>query len=160
MEYIVRPFQQPASQGSILIPSTPSTTTDKAVLKWGAKATMPAVAPSGATITCCVNNQLEQTREYEDVQIQDQNNSSNSITVRRAKTLNLNQTHKNSCQDAWDQVAPDISSVFTSTVDANGNTIDGPADLMNLFQPDVTNPSEQCKVTIKLNNNTVAANPS
>lgn len=160
MEFIVRPFQQPASQGNTLIPSTPSTTTDKAVLKWGAKATMPGVVPSGATITCCVNNQLEQSRDYEDVQIQDQNNSSNSITVRRAKTLNLNQKHQNSCQDAWDQVAPDISSMFTSTQDANGNMITGAADFVNLFQPLGTSPPEQCKVTIKLNNNTVAASAS
>ena len=160
MEYIVRPFQQAQSQGGILIPSTPSTTTDKAVLTWGAKATMPAATPTGASITCCVNNQLEQSRDYEDVQIQDQNNSSNSITVRRAKTLNLQQKHQNSCQDAWDQVAPDISSMFTSTVDANGNTIEGAADFVNLFQPAGSTPPEQCKVTLKLNNNTVAASAS
>jgi hypothetical protein len=50
--------------------------------------------------------------------------------------------------------------MFTSTQDANGNTITGAADFVNLFQPIGTSPPEQCKVTLKLNNNTVAANPS
>lgn len=43
LEYIVRPFQAPDSHGKIVIPSTPTASTDTAVLTWGGESDLPDV---------------------------------------------------------------------------------------------------------------------
>ena len=43
LEYIVRPFQAPNAHGTIIIPSTPTPSTETAILTWGGEATLPEV---------------------------------------------------------------------------------------------------------------------
>lgn len=144
LEYIVRPFVSPAPQSNLLIPSSPSTTTEKAVLTWGANGTLPT--PKGLSVKneCCNNSNDEFSRDWEDVNVHSQTDPSNFITVRRTKALSLHQkTDKSKCDDGWDQ------SFF-----ANDSLFNGPDDFG--FGDSTQNGKDSCKGTYKLNNNTVA----
>jgi hypothetical protein len=103
-EYLVRPYQSPRSQGSVVIPSTPSAPTEKAVLTWGASATLPVQAKGISFNTaCCKEKSDEQSRETDIIRIENPNDSSQYMVVERAKKLLLNKEEKNQCGDNWDQ---------------------------------------------------------
>jgi hypothetical protein len=102
-EYLVRPYQSPRSQGSVVIPSTPSAPTEKAVLKWGASATLPVTAKGISFNTaCCKEQSDEQSRESDRQQIMGQDGVS-YVWVERPKQLKLNKKEQNNCGDNWDQ---------------------------------------------------------
>jgi hypothetical protein len=103
-EYLVRPYQSPRSQGSVVIPSTPSAPTEKAVLTWGASATLPITAKGISFNTaCCKEQSDEQSRLTDIIRIENPDDSSQYIVVARAKQLLLNKEEKNNCGDNWDQ---------------------------------------------------------
>jgi hypothetical protein len=103
-EYLVRPYQSPRSQGSVVIPSTPSAPTEKAVLTWGASATVPIQAKGiNFNTACCKEESDEQSRETENVRIENPDDSSQYIMVARSKSLKLNKHENNNCGDSWDQ---------------------------------------------------------
>ena len=98
LEYVVRPFSSPGALGSTLIPSNPGLTVERAILKWGAQATMPAAKSSGVNVVCCNEGLNEQSRQTETVKISNPNDSSQFIMVKRAKSLSLKKTEdKNGC---------------------------------------------------------------
>lgn len=146
LEYIVRPFGNRDPFGRIQIPSTPRTTTDKAVLTWGAKATMPQVKPSGLTIECCHEDNDEFDRTTDDVRIENPDDSSQFVMVKRATKLSLHKTHDASQCDNWGMVSVSAGSTHTSLFSDP------------LFGPSQSNQQEKCKVTFTLKNNT--ASPS
>jgi hypothetical protein len=91
LEYLVRPYQSPRSQGSVVIPSTPSAPTEKAVLTWGASATLPIQAKGFSINTaCCKEKSDEQSRETDIIRIENPDDSSQYMVVARAKKLLLN----------------------------------------------------------------------
>jgi ribosomal protein L24 len=105
-EYLVRPYQSPRSQGSVVIPSTPSAPSEKAVLKWGASATLPIQAKGiNFNTACCKEQSDEQSRETEIVRIENPTDPSNYMLVERSKKLLLNKEEKNQCGDNWDQLS-------------------------------------------------------
>lgn len=146
LEYIVRPFQAPANTGQIIIPSTPSTTTDQAVLTWGAKATMPGIVPTGINVVCCKEQNDELSRQTEKVNVTSSQDPSNFITVERSKQLSLDKKEDNKCGDDWDSfsgVGAAISSAFSTLDAAIGPSLDVP---------------QKCSVVFNLNNGKTGGN--
>jgi hypothetical protein len=96
-EYIVRPYQQPGSLGTTVIPATPKGTRERAHLVWGGKGTMPSVKllnPSTKVITC--KEQLsEEERESDTIRITQDGKPENYVDVARARTVKLDKTEQN-----------------------------------------------------------------
>jgi hypothetical protein len=103
LEYVVRPYTTPDVHGSIIIPSTPRGSRERATLTWGSGS--PASVPTPVEVTesvsfelvCCKENLSEQSRETEDVQIFDSSGGSTYITVERPKSIRLKKKDKNNC---------------------------------------------------------------
>lgn len=93
LEYIVRPFQQPNAHGTIIIPATPTESTETAVITWGGEATLPAVQfiELGFNTKKGREDFVEQTRDSEVVRITG-NDPDNWIDVQRSKKLYLDKT--------------------------------------------------------------------
>src|SRR5215831_17073015 len=90
LEYIVRPFQSPGSQGAVIIPSTPSPTNERATLTWGAKAAVPAVTQGVGFAGCCKESADESNQQYEPVTINNENTANGgSISFRRAHAFDF-----------------------------------------------------------------------
>jgi hypothetical protein len=147
LEYVVRPFVSPAPQSSTLIPSSPSTTTEKATLSWGAEIAVNLPSPQGLSVktVCDKTNQNEITRNWEDVNIHSQDNPDNFITVRRTKSLGFHEINHDQCNDGWDQVS-DVAHGTTAAL----NDID--TNFGGSTLPSVT----QRQISVNLSNNTVA----
>jgi hypothetical protein len=139
LEYVVRPFQSPGAHGSIVIPSTPSGSRERATLQWSADATLPATAFSGVDFHCCKEDGAELKRDTETVRIYG-NDPENWIDVARSNKLYMNkQTDKSGCFD-------DPKSSFQ---DPGGFLQSGFSDT-----PGASSSKEKCDVTLSLNNNT------
>jgi hypothetical protein len=147
LEYVVRPFQSPGSQGTTIIPSTPSRPSDKAILTWGASAVMPPVKGINFQVVCCKEESDEKSRESDRLQIMGNDNES-YIWVQRASQLKLNKSEKNSCGDDWDQ----FSGIG---LEITGALAEFAADIHSGTAAGDANPT-QCEQTWKLNNNTTA----
>jgi hypothetical protein len=63
LEYAVRPYQTPNSQGKIIIPSTPSATTDRATITWTGKGANLPKPTGGIGVTCCSEQLNEDLRQ-------------------------------------------------------------------------------------------------
>jgi hypothetical protein len=116
LEYVVRPYQTPGPHGTILIPSTPKNTRERATLTWGAKTEMP-VPDTGVNVTCCSEGLKEKTRSAKRIRVyqNDDENSPNWVDVERPETMSLNKKEKNDCISDWEQisgVAQAISGTF------------------------------------------------
>lgn len=108
LEYVVRPYQTPNAHGQIIIPSTPSSSRERATLTWGAKATMPSVGQGiSFEVVCCKENLDEQKRTTSRQRVYQNNDSTspNWVDWDRAETVNLNKKEQNSCGDDWDQIS-------------------------------------------------------
>jgi len=103
LEYIVRPFQSPASLGAVIIPSTPSPTNERATLTWGAKAAVPAVTTGVGFAGCCQESADESNIQYEPVSVTNLGPDGGSVSFRRANAFDFDKTTKNECAGDWDQ---------------------------------------------------------
>jgi hypothetical protein len=149
LEYAVRPYQTPNSQGKIIIPSTPGSTTQRATITWGAKnSSIPKAG--GFNVQCCSEHLDELERQGETVRITDPNPDSTDasyIDVFRSNQLKLNKkANNNPCDSPLDQY---LGAEFG--LDDTGDTT---IDLGWAGTPDA---GDQCGVSWKLNNNTAAA---
>lgn len=144
LEYAVRPYQTPNSQGKIIIPSTPSATAERATLTWGAQATMPTPTATGG-VTCCSDVLDEQSRTGEVVRIYGDaaDGDQSYVDVFRSNTLKLSKKSADQCQGLFDQY---LSVEFAPFEDPN-------------WQPDTGGEmgDSNCTAQWKLNNNTAAA---
>lgn len=106
LEYVVRPYQSPASHGGIIIPSTPTGSRQKATLTWGASTTLP-IPSTGVNVTCCSEGLKEKDRTSKKIRVfqNDDPSSTNYVDVERPETMNLSKTDKNDCISDWDQVS-------------------------------------------------------
>ena len=92
-EYLVRPFQAPGSLGSVVIPSTPTGTQERAHLTWSGKGTMPEVRLTGVDFTTQKSPKqeaLEEKRRASKIQrIEQEGKPENYVDVARAETVDL-----------------------------------------------------------------------
>lgn len=145
LEYIVRPFQAPNAHGTIIIPSTPTPSTETAILTWGGEATLPEVKFIELGFNTKKNREdfVEQNRDAETVRIMGQSPDDDSpsyIDVARSNKLYLD---KHTSQDMNASDAGQTSYVAPGVIPA-GVTAD------HVFTGDT-------KATIELKNNTAAA---
>lgn len=117
LEYLVRPYQSPGTQGAIIIASTPRGTREIARATWGAKATMPPVEATDnqTNVTCCGEQLTEQTRKSDTVRITQPGKPENYIDVARAREVRLKKKTKDKCAGDWAQmsyVAASIDAIF------------------------------------------------
>lgn len=146
LEYAVRPYQTPNSQGKVKIPATRGTTTARATITWGAKnSSIPSPATT-VNVQCCSDQLDELQREGETVRITQPDNPDNYVDVFRSKKLTLNKKSADNCQTPLDQY---LGAEF-----GLGATGDENIDLG--FAGDVPD-STNCGQTWNLNNNTAAA---
>lgn len=149
LEYAVRPYQTPNSQGKIIIPSTPGSSSQRATITWGAKNSAIPSANKGFNVQCC-NEQLDEVeRQGETVQIPVSQSEVDTgyVEVFRSNQLKLKKkANNNPCDSPLDQY---LGAEFG--LDDTGDTT---IDLGWAGTPD---PSDQCNVGWKLNNNTAAA---
>jgi hypothetical protein len=133
IEYFIRPFQSPGSHGTIIIPSTPKATREKAVLTWGATSTMPEVVPDVTNFNtkCCAEGLKEDSRESDIVRIEQPGKPENYVDVARARNVSLKKREKNSCggplqaeiDSFWGQLFQDMDDAFRplGTSDTDGH---------------------------------------
>lgn len=146
LEYIVRPFQAPNAHGTIIIPSTPTPSTETAILTWGGEATLPEVQyiETGFNTKQGREDFTEKQRDAETVRIMGQDPDDNSpsyIDVSRGNKLYLDKETGRMVQ---------ADSPGQSDYVANTDVEDE-----EFFTP-LPAPTKS-KATMKLNNNTSAA---
>jgi hypothetical protein len=149
LEYAVRPFTTPNSQGKIIIPSTPGATTARATITWGATGLIPNAQPQGFNVQCCNYKveEIERQGEIAQIPIKQEDIDQGHTSVFRSNTLKHKQTQSNKCDSPLDQM---LGLEFG--LDDSGDTS---IDLGWAGTPDKDD--EACGVTWKLNNNTTAA---
>jgi hypothetical protein len=118
LEYVVRPYQSPNANGTIIIPSTPSGSREQATLKWGTQCTIPEVSGENFQVVCCKDQLTELDRNSERIRVYQNGDptSDNWVDLMRAKTMDLKKNEKNSCGDNWDDisgVAQQIDSILS-----------------------------------------------
>jgi hypothetical protein len=104
LEYVVRPYQTPGAHGSLIIPSRPTATRERATMTWGAPGTMPEVTEVdsegiGFEVVCCNEqlNERDRTSETKRIFQRGDTSSENWVDVQRPKTLRLKKRDKNTC---------------------------------------------------------------
>jgi hypothetical protein len=122
IEFFVRPFQSPGSFGTIIIPSRPSGTHEKAMLTWGAKSKMPEMVPTSTNLNvkCCGEALKEASRDSDIVRITQPGKPENYVDVARARNVKLKKREKNACGGAfqaelnafWGSVFSEIDAAF------------------------------------------------
>lgn len=111
LEQIIRPYQSPDAHGTIVIPSTPTGTSERATLTWGAKATMPPVnAGENFSVQCCNENLTEKGRTNQQVRITGPDGES-YVDVQRPSQVTLNKKEKNDCDGGWSQMSGAAAAV-------------------------------------------------
>jgi hypothetical protein len=150
LEYAVRPYQTPNSQGKIIIPSTPGSSSQRATITWGAKNSAIPQANKGFNVVCCSEQLDEVEREGEVVQIpitQAQVDQGH-MEVFRANKLKHNKKSNDShpCDSPLDQY---LGAEFG--LDDTGDTH------IDLGWAGTVDEDSKCHVTWALNNNTAAA---
>jgi len=118
LEQIIRPYQSPAAHGTIVIPSSPTATGERATLTWGAKATMPPVnAGENFTVQCCDEQLSEKDRTNERKRITGPDGES-YVDVDRPLTLKLIKKEKNSCDGTWSQMGGGAAAAVSAALAA------------------------------------------
>lgn len=108
LEYAIRPYQTPNSQGKIIIPSTPGATTARATITWGAKnSVMPKAQVYGGG-TCCGEKNVEQKRDGDVIRIfgnDDPGDGSGPsyVDVFRTNDMWLGKSSASTCDGQFDQ---------------------------------------------------------
>jgi hypothetical protein len=151
LEYAVRPYQTPNSQGKIIIPSTPGSSTQRATITWGAKNSAVPQANKGFNVVCCSEQLEELERQGETVQIPitQQQVDVGHMEVFRSNQLKLKKKSNDSshpCDSPLDQY---LGAEFG--LDDTGDTH------IDLGWVGTVDAADQCGVSWKLNNNTTGA---
>jgi hypothetical protein len=105
LEYVVRPYTTPNAHGSIIIPSTPRGTRERATLTWGKDSAITTPTPVEVSdavnfeVVCCKEglNELDRKSDSERVYQNGDVNSSNWVDLERPKKMRLKKKEKNSC---------------------------------------------------------------
>jgi len=143
LEYIVRPFQAPNAHGTIVIPSTPTESTETAILTWGGESTLPEVQYTEVGFVTKKQREdfTEKKRDTERVRITG-NDPENYIDVDRSKKLYLDK--KTSDDDGEVDPSDDGYTYYVG--------------VETWYPPGViaTPAKNQTKATMTLNNNTAA----
>lgn len=149
LEYAVRPYQTPNSQGKIIIPSTPGKATQRATITWGAKNSQVPKADTGFNVQCCNEQLQEMTREYEIAQIpvSQAQVDQGYVEVARSKVVTLHKKMNNNPCDSPLDTYLGAEFGLDDTGDMN----------IDLGWAGTVDKDEQCGVKWALNNNTVAA---
>jgi len=149
LEYIIRPFQSPASQGAAIIPSTPQPSNERATLTWGAKAAVPAVTTGVGFAGCCKETNNEIGRDTDQVKIHSSENPDDYVIVDRAKRLQWEKRTADECAGNWDQfsgIGLEISQALNQfAADIHSGSAAPAGD------------SGTCTATLNLGANTIAA---
>jgi len=146
-EYAVRPFQTPGAQGRIVVPSALSGFDQRATITWGNKTSLDSAGDKGISVTthwpdfgegCCTEVSEQKSNEMDAIRIDNEGTNGGSVTVQRARELNLDKTHDNRCGDmaTWYNVQMNASD---ASVMKNYATL---AAQMGVRTPTV----EKCKV--------------
>ena len=148
LEYAVRPYQTPNSQGKIIIPSTPGATNQRATITWGSQASNVPQPELGKdfTVICCSEELREVNRLGEYVRIYNKDDHDQFVDVFRARKLFHTKPKNNPCDSPLDQA---LGQSF-GLDDGGDMTID-------LGFAGTVLPEDKCKVTWNLNNNTTGA---
>jgi hypothetical protein len=124
LEYAVRPFTTPNAQGTVIIPSTPRGSRQKATLKWGVPVTIPPVQTGvNFNVVCCKDNLTEKDRKVEPLRVYQggDQKSPNYIDWERPLSMNLDKKESNTCGDNWEDiswVAQEVSADLAAFSDA------------------------------------------
>jgi hypothetical protein len=150
LEYAVRPYQTPNSQGKIIIPSTPGSSSQRATITWGAKNSAIPQANKGFNVVCCSEKLNEIERQGEWVKIEQDGEPENFVWVFRAYQLKHTKKSNDShpCDSPLDQY---LGAEFG--LDDTGDTH------IDLGWAGTEDPDTHCAVTWELNNNTVGGTP-
>jgi hypothetical protein len=150
LEYAVRPYQTPNSQGKIIIPATPGSSSQRATITWSAKNSSLPQANKGFNVQCCSEqlNEIERQGETVQIPISQQQIDDGHMEVFRSNKLKLNKKSNDShpCDSPLDQY---LGAEFG--LDDTGDTS---IDLGWAGTPDA---DSQCQTTWALNNNTTGA---
>lgn len=117
LEYVVRPYQSPNANGAIIIPSTPTLSTERATLTWGGSGSGQATITNDGpnwNVTCCDENLKEDVRQEQPIRVyQDgDTNSSNYVDVARPTKMRMGKNDQKNCgEDAWLQMSFAAASV-------------------------------------------------
>jgi hypothetical protein len=122
LEYVIRPFTTPGPHGTILIPSTPSGSRERATLTWGAAADMPTRSEIGGVdfeVVCCKEGLTENDRKTETIRVfqtlpDGTISTTNWIDYERPISMRLKKTDQNKCGDDWSQLSGVAQSVNTA----------------------------------------------
>lgn len=108
LEYAIRPYQTPNSQGKIIIPSTPGATTARATITWGAKNSVMPKAQTVGTAGCCGERNIEKTRDGDVVRIYGNDDPGDGsgpsyVDVFRTNDMWLGKEQASTCDGPFDQ---------------------------------------------------------
>jgi hypothetical protein len=145
LEYIVRPFQQPNSHGTIIIHSTPKESAETAILTWSGEGDLPDTVfyERGFNTRKHREDYDELNRDTETVRIQGTSDDSGNVyvDVQRANKVYFDKFMSGKGQDAGQAgQAYTVNPRFVTTTPGISTS--------NAADPD------KIKATMKLNNNT------
>jgi hypothetical protein len=151
LEYAVRPYQTPNSQGKIIIPATPGSSSQRATITWSAKNSSLPQANKGFNVQCCSEqlNELARTGEIAQIPISQEQQDKGYVEVFRSKQLKLNKKSNDGshpCDSPLDQY---LGAEFG--LDDTGDTS------IDLGWAGTEDASSHCGVVWSLNNNTAAS---
>ena len=154
-EYFIRPFQTPDAHGRIIVPSTPSASTERATITWGGSApgTVPTPKQSGVNVECCNETLTESSRTGNTVRINASGDEDSYINVHRATEVKLRKKEKNNCEGTLEKISwvnAEVKSYFADLA-ADIHSSDA------AFAPFGIDDSGECRQTLKLQPNTTAA---
>jgi len=119
-EYLVRPYQTPASHGRIVLPAAPSSRAS-ATITWGAKVTVSDVVPerTGINVECCSERLAEVSRKTDTIKISGEAPfaTENYLLVERATQVKLKKTGENKCGSQLDQMSGVASGIKQAFAD-------------------------------------------
>jgi hypothetical protein len=148
-EYLVRPYQSPSSQGSVIIPSTPTAPSEKATLTWGATAPMPPFQGVNFTVVACQEQSDEQSRKTDRLQIMGQDGES-YVWVERTHQATLFKAEK--VQSEGPPGSVNYDQYAGSKFDTSGDL----APFANDIGSAAGGNTKKCVQTWNLKNNTTA----
>jgi hypothetical protein len=150
LEYAVRPYQTPGSQGKIIIPSTPGSSSQRATITWSGQSSV-TTQNKGFNVVCCSEqlDEIERQGETVKIPISQEQVDQGHMEVFRANELKLKKKSNDSshpCDSPLDQM---LGAEFG--LDDTGDTT---IDLGWAGTPDAE--TDQCQARWRLNNNTTA----
>jgi hypothetical protein len=146
-EELVRPFQRPVviSLGNRIPVTIVKVTGGVSEIRWGDVGALPQPQSAGVNFGLCNETMTETSRETDTIRIENPDDSSQFIMVKRAKSMKFDKTN---------QKAPVLNSDFNIGVEAALS--DFSSDL-GAFGTQSGSSTDHCQVTVTLSNNTAGA---